>query len=341
MTRRIFGAFALLAGLIAALPAQAETKLLFNIFFPPGHFVQEVMHNWAADVEKVTGGNVKIDFAAGNLAPPPQQLSATASGIFDVSITANVFIKNKAPLVAVSQLPWLVTDAESASVALWQLYSKRLASKQQYPDVQLLSLFHTGPARIYSLTDTPINSVSELKRRRMWALPGEAAEVLKALDISPITSPAVQISESVSRGVVDGYTGLTPEAAVDFKASPYTKSITVFPTGLTSTSFSVVINKAKWASLSDKDRAAILSVSGETLAAKAGAAADKASAAGLAKMKADGIKVVSADPALFNALQAAAEPSYKKYDEVARKAGLDGRALLMEFKALQAAAAKR
>lgn len=341
MHRRLFSLSMLVAGAFAALPAQAETKLLFNVFFPPGHFLQPVVKEWAAEVNKATGGNVTVEFAAGNLAPPPQQLQGAASGVFDIAITANPFIKAKAPLIEISQLPWLVTDAEAASVAFWRLYNKHFATKNQYPDVQLLSLFNFTGGHLYSLTDKPINSMDELKKRKMWALPGEAADLMKNLGISPITSPAVQVSESVSRKVVDGYYGLNFESATDFKAAPYTKSITMFPLSATATGFSMVINKGKWASLSEKDRNAIMSVSGEKMAAVMGRAANKAASDALTKMKSDGIKTVNVDPAFYAELQKAGELSYKQYEDIAAKAGLDGKALIEEYKALYQSLQKR
>lgn len=115
MIRKLFNSL-LLAAAAFALPAHAETKLLFNVFLPPGHFVHSVVQDWGADVEKATAGNVKIEFAAGNLAPAPQQLQGVASSIFDIAITANQFIKNKAPLLEMSQLPWLISDADRKSV---------------------------------------------------------------------------------------------------------------------------------------------------------------------------------------------------------------------------------
>ena len=341
MKRRILNLALIAAAAAAALPAQAQTKLLFNVFLPPAHFLQQPMRDWAADVEKVTGGNVKVEFAAGNLAPPPQQLPGAASGIFDIAVTANIFIKSKAPLLEMSSLPWMIFDAEAASVALWRMYGKHFASKNQFPDVQLLSLFHFSGGHAYSLSDKPINSVDELKSRKMWALPGEAADLLKNLGNSPITSPAVQVSESVSRGVVDGVYGISLDAVVDFKASPYIKAITLFPRTATSTNFSMFINKGKWASLSEKDRAAILSVSGEKLSAAAGRAANKAAVESLAKMKADGIKAVEVDPAFYAALQKAAEPSYKQFELTAAKSGLDGKALVTEFKTTYESLAKK
>ena len=182
--------------------------------------------------------------------------------------------------------------------------------------------------------------MAELKKRKMWALPGKAADLLKNLGISPITSPAVQISESVSRGVVDGYYGLILDGAVDFKAAPYTKVITLLPLGATSSGFSMFINKGKWASLSEKDRAAITGLSGEKLAARVGKAANASAAEALAKMKADGVKVVNIDPAFYAELKQAAEPSYKEFERLAGKAGLDGKAVLDHFRKEYQALAK-
>ncbi|MFO1266756.1 MAG: TRAP transporter substrate-binding protein DctP [Rubrivivax sp.] len=341
MHRRQFALAVLAAGAVAAAPAQAQTKLLFNVVFPPGHFLLQVVRDWGAEVEKVTRGNVKVEFAAGSLAPPQQQLQGVASGVFDVAVTANPFIKSKAPLLEMSRLPWLITDAEAASVVLWRMYGKHFASKNQFPDVQILSLFHFAGGHLYSMSDTPINSVDELKKRRMWAQPGQAADLLKNLGMSPITSPPVQVSESVSRGVVDGCYGISFESMTDFKAAPYTKVITLFPRVATSANFSLMINKGKWAALSEKDRAAILSVSGEKLAATMGRAANKAAADAFAKMKGDGVKVVEVDKSFFADLEKAAERSYKEFEAIAAKSGLDGKALIAEFKSQYEALAKR
>ena len=322
----------LMAAAITAVPAQAETKLLFNVFVPPGHFMHEVLKGWAQDVEKVTESRVDIEFAAGSLAPPPQQLQGVASGVFDVAFAINPTIKSKAPLLEVSSLPWLVSDAEAASVAAWRIYEKHFASRNQFPDVHLLSVFNFSGGQLYSTTDTPINSLDELKSRKMWALYGESADLLKNLGISPITSPAVQVSASVSRGVVNGYFGLILESVIDFKTAPYTKSITLFPLGVTSSGFSMFINKRKWGSISEADRNAIMKLSGEALAQRVGKASKAASAAALSQLKADGIQVVEADPQFYAELERAATPSYEQFERTAEKAGLDGKAVLADFR---------
>lgn len=131
--------------------------------------MHEVLKGWAQDVERVTESRVDIEFAAGSLAPPPQQRQGVASGVFDVAFAINPTIKSKAPLLEISSLPWLVSDAGAASVAAWRTYEKHFAAKNQFPDVQLLSVFNFSGGQLYSTTDTPINSVDELKKRKMWA----------------------------------------------------------------------------------------------------------------------------------------------------------------------------
>ena len=115
MIRRLFNLSILAAtAAFAMAPAHAETRLMVNVFVPPSHFMHKVLRDWASDVEKATANNVKFDFAAGSLAPPPQQLQGVSSGIFDVAFSINPVIKSKAPLLEMSSLPWLVNDPEAA-----------------------------------------------------------------------------------------------------------------------------------------------------------------------------------------------------------------------------------
>jgi TRAP-type C4-dicarboxylate transport system substrate-binding protein len=64
----------ILAGalVVAATSVSAQTRLLLSTFFPPAHPIySQVMQPWAQEVEKATGGAVKIDFSPNSLEPPP------------------------------------------------------------------------------------------------------------------------------------------------------------------------------------------------------------------------------------------------------------------------------
>ena len=315
--------------LISASSAYAE-KYVLNIFFPPSHFSRTVMNEWVDDVEKATEGRVSFEIAAGSLAPPPQQLNAVKNGIADAAITANVFIGKQAPLIQFSSIPFMISDAKPASVAHYRTYEKFLADQKYFKGVELLSTFHFAGAHLYSLGDT-INSVDVLKNSKVWALPGAAATTMKDFGVSPVTGPAVKVSEPVSQGVVDVVYGITHESMVDFKASPYVKNITLFPKAVTSTSFSFFMNDRAWKKVSKEDQAKIMELSGEALSLKVGTAAQEAAVEGLKTMTDAGVKTADVDEALFTSLQDAAKVQTEDFNKAAKKAGLDGTEIIEYF----------
>ena len=146
------------------------------------------------------------------------------------------------------------------SQALWETYEKFFA--KEYKGIHLLSLWVITPGDLWSQTDKPVNSIDDLKSRKIWALPGTNANIMKAVGAGVVSGPAVQMNEIISRGVVDAYVGVSPTSVRDFRIIPYTKSMTQFDRGIYSTSFSFLMSEKKWNALSKKDQEAIMSVSG-------------------------------------------------------------------------------
>jgi len=181
----------------------ADTDLVMNIFLPEQHFLYGELIGWSEKVNEVTQGRVAITTPAGSLAPPNQQYGAVTSGVADIAVAANIFIQRKEPLITFTMLPWLLSNAEDGSIALWETYEEELSDKGLYEDVELLSLFHFAGGQAYTTDATPINSLDDMRSRKMWALPGASTKLLVETDISPVTTPAVQISEPVSSGVLD------------------------------------------------------------------------------------------------------------------------------------------
>ena len=64
--------------------AQAKTRLIVNCFWPPQHFVcQVVLPGWLEEVEKVTEGRVVGNIPPKSVAPPPEQLGSVEKGIVE------------------------------------------------------------------------------------------------------------------------------------------------------------------------------------------------------------------------------------------------------------------
>jgi TRAP-type C4-dicarboxylate transport system substrate-binding protein len=310
----------------AAQPAQAAERLVLNCFWPPQHAIcRKIMPTWAKWVEEATEGRVKVVIPPKSLASPPEQWQSVQNGIADAAAQFNGFIANRVWGPTVAMQPFIATqDAPAMSQALWETSQKFFA--KEYKGIHLLSLWVITPGTLWSQTDTPVNSIDDLKSRKIWALPGTNANIMKSVGAGVVSGPAVQMNEIVSRGVVDAYVGVSPTSVRDFRIIPYTKSMTEFERGIYSTSFSFLMSEKKWNALSKKDQDAIMSVSGAKFGRMAAAYWVEADKTAEVELKKAGVKTVKADPNFEAALIKIGDKLTEKWIATANKRGIDGQA---------------
>lgn len=334
----------IIAGLFSALAtgAAADEQLVMNTYFGTTYFLYQPIVEWTEDVAKATNGRVTISIPAGALTPPPKMVSSVRTGIADIGITANIFFQQQVPELSFPSLPFQISDAEAASVAVRETYDEFLADKKPMNrlGVELLSIVAFNAAHLYSVNGGAIDSIEELKSRRMWSLPGYTTDLIVNLGITPVTGPAVMLNEHVSKGVLDAYFGVGPDAVTDFNVLSYTDGVTVFPTGVSTATFSIFINERVWKRLSDEDRAAIASVSGVEFSRKIGAAAQAYADDAMSRIADAGAEVIDASPAFYAAMQEAAVPIYNSFYEATAAQGVDGKALVKSFRDNYAKAAQ-
>ena len=306
--------------------ASAAERLIANCFWPPQHAVcQKILPTWGKWVEEATEGRVKISIPPKSLAPPPEQWAAVEKGIADVAMQFNGFIANRVIGPSVAMNPFIATDdAPAMSQALWETHEKYFPD--EFKGIKALSMWVTTPGELWSQTDKPVNSIADLETRKIWALPGTNAAIMKEIGAGVVSGPAVQMNEIVSRGVVDAYVGVSPSSVRDFRLIPYTKSKTEFDRGIYTTSFSLLMSEKKWAALSEKDRAAIMSVSGARFGRMASAYYVQADKEATAEVDKAGVKTVKVDPKFEAALVKVGEGLTRKWIADAAARGLDGQA---------------
>lgn len=308
--------------------AQAQSRLVVNCFWPAKHIgCTQILPGWLAEVTRVTEGRVTGNIPPKSAAPPPEQLGSVEKGIVDVAIQFNGLIQNRVTGPMVAMNPFVGNNnARAMSIALWE------TNRKFFPDelkgAVLLSQFVISPGELFSQTSTPVNSIADLKSRKVWALPGPLAEITKTLGSGVVSTPAVQSGEIISRGVVDAHLGLDPQAVRNFQLGDYTKSMTEFSNSIYTTSFSLVINKDRWAKISPVDQAAIMKVSGAAFASMAGSAWSKDNDNALQSLKSKGMTVVKADPAFEAELVKASAGVTAAWVKKATDSGIDGKAAL-------------
>jgi TRAP-type C4-dicarboxylate transport system substrate-binding protein len=329
------GAFAL-AGLAPAA-ASAQT-IVYNCFFPPQHYTCRVMlRDWSKEIEKATSGRVKFNIPPKTLAAPPDQYDGVVNGVMDAAIQFNQFIANKVTGIQVGQLPFIGTEsAESGSIALWRTYEKFFAGKGEYGPVKLLAVYATNGAEFFSMTDQPILSVADIKSRKMWALPGVTANIIKETGSAVVAGPAVQMLEIISKGVVDGYTGVPYSSVGQFKLTDYTKSVTVFKHKIFTPTFSFFIHEKKWNEISAADRAAIEALSGEKISRYFGQVQDGFQDKIREGLLKGGLKVVQGDDATLAQLEALGQPMIDAWLKKTAALGVDGKAAIAYYRSVLA-----
>lgn len=326
-----------MAGAVAALalsgagPALAQTTLLFSHIFPAQHpIVTQVLTPWSKDVERVTSGRVKVDFAPSSLAPPPGQLDMVQKGIADVGLQFAGVVPNRMHFELLTELPGSAGTAAQMSRALWSTYEQYFSKSNEYRGLHLLGLI-TFPQQDFFCLKTCPATIAEMKSMKILTTPSTSSRQFGAVTSGIVAVPAVRYFEPVSKGVVDAYAGTTVLDAVSLNLLPHTKSVLKFRDLGTAGSFALIVNPAKWNQISAADRAAIMGVSGSTLAGRM-AALDEAVAAAGRRMAEEGVKVQEASPQLNADLKKAYAFLEDEWVKEAGKRGVDGAAALRHYR---------
>lgn len=331
-------AAAVIASVAMVSPATAATEIVLNVFTGPQHFVNDPFKAWAKDVQDVTKGRVTVKFLPTNAAPPPRQMDGVISGQFDAAFIFNGFTAKRALGPQFGILPFVqLGSAENSSVAYWRTYQRFFGPKNEFGKfrIRVLSMFLFPGGNFHSNDATPIHSIEEMKKRKMWALAGTPSRVLKVAGVNHVSGPAARINEFTQTNVVDGLASLSFDAVRAFGAMSFVKTSTYTEGKLQTATFLFFISEKKWAQISAEDQKAILSVSGEKLARAVGKRADRAEMESRQAMEKSGIKVMKAKPEFAAELKKAGQFLVDDWIKAVKTRGVDGKAVLDAYEAEQ------
>jgi len=194
--------------LMMVIPTLAQAQPIeFKVYYhgaPTGG--QSLFYqDWIKQVEKATGGRVKMSYFPGAiLGQPTEAYEMIKSGVIDIACIVQGLFPNRFPLSDVVQLPFLgLPSAEVGSRIFWELYEKFPQIKTEYPDVKMLTLYTDAPTPIG--TRKPVRKVEDIKGMKIRALAGSPTEMLRALGAIPVLMPPTDIYESIERKVIDGW----------------------------------------------------------------------------------------------------------------------------------------
>ena len=320
------------AGAFPGAPAHAQTTLTASSWVPPGHpLTAAILVPWTKEVEAATQGRVKFNVLPKAPVAPPQTFDAVKDGVVDVSFTVQGYTPGRFVLTKMAEFAFLGDSAEATSVAYQRMYEKHLAKFDEHKGVKVIAVFTHGPGEMYSVKQ-PFDTVASLANMKIRVGGGVVNDYTKALGAIPLLKPASESFQILQSGVADGIF-FPAESISGFKLTSLIKHATLVPGGLYNTSFAMMMNEAKYNALSKADRDAIDKVSGEHFARLAGKAWDAADAAGIEAMKAAGIPIKTASAAFIAEATPRLDPVEQAWFAEIKPKGLDGAALMKEFRA--------
>ena len=230
-----------------SFPAKAQEKVIrlkYSNFFPPAHVHSKLGEQWAKEVEKRTGGRVKITYFAGStLTPAAQTYDSVVQGIVDIGQSIFIYSTGRFPLTDVLNLPLGITSGLQVT-RLANAYYKKFQPKEM-ADTKILYIHGHGPGLFH--TKKVIRSLDEIKGMRIKSS-GTSGLIVKALGGVPVTMPIPETYEALQKGLADGIL-LPIESLKNWKFSEFL-NCTVKNYGVSfSNAMFVTMNKEKWNSL--------------------------------------------------------------------------------------------
>ena len=252
---------------LSVVPRSALAEQLTIASFLPGpHHLHTRMLGWfGEELEKQSGGELSIQlFPGGQLgAGPVQQYKRALEGVADMTLGVSAYTPTVFPKTMLAILPGSSNTAVESTGRLWDAYEAHLAD--EYDEVKLIALMTVAGNVISSTRD--LSTLDAFAGAKLVPYAAMTQPILESLGAVPVQMPITDVYTGLSTGTIDAaytsYSNITPPWNF-WDVTPYcVENVPV--------QFAVlflVMNKERYQSLSDEQRALIDSLSGRVLSMK-------------------------------------------------------------------------
>jgi TRAP-type C4-dicarboxylate transport system substrate-binding protein len=314
-------------GMAGAEAQDRIVELKLSHFLPPSHPLHKAMEDWGASVEKASNGTVKYKiYPAQQLGRAFDEYDMARDRIADVSLVVPSYQPGRFPIIAVGELPFIISAASGASRALDAWYRKYADTEMR--DVKFcLALVHS-PGAFHA--NRRIVIPDDVKGVKVRPANATVARFVTQLGGTNVQASAPEARDLLEKGIAQAVT-FPPGTTVFFGIDRVVKYHMDAP--LYTTAFVFAINKITYEAMSAAQRQVIDQHCTGDWAARVAGPFDDFERAGYAKlrMEPNGMYELTSDQlALW---KKAAEPLQKGWIEAVRKLHVDPDAALNDFKA--------
>lgn len=314
------------AAFVAALglpTAHAAEKWNMSVEQPDGNYIAAVARDFAADVAKLSNGDLEIKTHSNSvLFKRPELKRAVQSGQVQVGDVLISVLGNEDAMYEIDAVPLLARDFDSAW-KLWQASRAGIEARLAKQGIKLLYSVPWPPQGIY--TKTPVTSMANFKGLKFRAYNAATSRLVELMGASPTTVNSGDVPQAFGTGLIEAMI-TSPATGVDSQAWDFVKyyyDVQAFiPKNVT------MVNARAFNSLAPATQKAVLDAA--TAAEKRGWDTARAQTATLTQMLASkGMVVGKTPPAVETEL---AKIGATMAEDWVKKAGPDGKAAIDQAK---------
>ena len=311
------------AALTLGVSATAQTKWDLPAAYPAANFHTVNLTQFANDVDKATGGKLKITVHANaSLYKAPEIKRAVQQGQAQIGEILLVNFQNEWQIFGADGIPFLATSYDEA-MKLYQAQKPLLQKKLDEQGMMLLYTVAWPPQGIY--TKRTLNSAADMKGLKWRAYSPATARVAELVGAQPVTVQAAELSQAMATGVVDSYMS-SGSTGYDTKTYEHIKNW--YDTQAWLPKNAVIVNKAAFNALDKSTQEAVLKAAAE--AETRGWNASKAeNTRSQNLLKQNGMNIIEPPAQLKADMKKVGETMLKEWLD---KAGPDGKALVDAYR---------
>ncbi len=331
MTRNIhILAATLLLSASAVGMASAQTAMRCSHQLPPAHHIAKVVDRWAAEVEKLSEGELDVQvFGADSLVKANDNILAVAKGDIECAFSLNFQWGKTLPLMNVTIGPYTMSSIEAWKKWPTSEAAAFLEQKLSEKGVKNVSWMFQTNTSVFTSKGKALITPDDFKGIKMRGIGPAFDRGLTAMGATTVSMPGSEVYQALATGIVD--------AAITDVAAAYSRKyfevqdhMTVVP--VLAAYLHGYVNPGWHDKLSDKSKAA-LDQAGKSAAQWALDASIEAAASAPKQLEEKGVKVHIATDAENAALKAVMQPAFAA--GFAEETGEDGKTLLGLVQKLQ------
>lgn len=253
LNRRTLACAAVLAFSGLATGAFAQTKWDLPAAYPATNFHSENLAQFAADVDKASGGKLKITVHPNaSLFKAPEIKRAVQGNQAQAGEILLVNYENEDPLYGLDGIPFLATSY-AESFKLYKASRKALDAKLAKQGMMLLYTVPWPPQGIY--TKRTLASVADMKGLKWRAYSPATAKIAELVGAQPVTVQAAEVSQALATGVIDSYMS---SGATGYDSKTYEHIKNWYDTQAWLPKNAIIVNRKAFDALDKATQAAVL-----------------------------------------------------------------------------------